>query len=173
MRRRFSNTERDHDIGEQQRSLINQVGVLENRRSDVAADLAEARAEWQQMQELSSHEDVDLPSFAKLYSNESALLATKRKVIDQEAVVVQLKARFQDNSPQVVQAQVALESFRAMLTREVESQIKLSRSRVDAGGATRRLRSRYRGAPCRSRDRTGQGGALTTMNRKPTAQSRL
>jgi len=46
-------------------------------------------------------------------------------------VVVQLKARFQDNSPQVVQAMVALDSFRAMLSREVEAQIKLSRSRVD------------------------------------------
>lgn len=131
LRRRFANSEEIYDIGEQQRSLINQVGVLESRRSDVAADLAEARAEWEQMQQLSSSQDVDLPSFAKLYSSESAVLTTKKKVIDQEAVVAQLQARFQDNSPQVVQAMVTLESYREMLRREVESQIKMSKSRVD------------------------------------------
>jgi len=126
MRRKFANTEEIYDIGEQQRSLIGQVGVLEMRRSEVGADLAEAREERDQMQELATRDNVDLPSFAKLYSNESALLATKKKVIDQEGVVAQLKARFQDNSPQVVQAMTALESFRAMLAHEVDAQIKLS-----------------------------------------------
>lgn len=130
MRRQFSNHEEVFDITEQQRAMINQISILENRRSDVSADLAEAKAEEQEMAALTTSGSVDMPSFARLYSSESPLLLAKRKVIDQEAVVANLRARFLDESPQVVQATSALETLRAILAREVDSQIKISQSRV-------------------------------------------
>lgn len=130
-RRQFSNSEEVVNVVEQQRALIGHLASLEIRRSEAAADLAEARSLQQQLERLSSDPDIDLPTFAQLYSNESALVDLKRRVTEQEAVVMQRRERYRDESPEVVNALATLETLRAMLRREVEARVKISGSKVE------------------------------------------
>lgn len=130
-RRQFSNSEEVVNVVEQQRALIGHLASLEIRRSEAAADLAEARSLQQQLERLSSDPDIDLPTFAQLYSNESALVDLKRRVTEQEAVVMQRRERYRDESPEVVNALATLETLRGMLRREVEARVKISGSKVE------------------------------------------
>uniref|UniRef100_A0A832MK29 Polysaccharide chain length determinant N-terminal domain-containing protein n=1 Tax=Eiseniibacteriota bacterium TaxID=2212470 RepID=A0A832MK29_UNCEI len=129
-RRQFSNSEELVNVVEQQRALIGHLAGLEIRRSEAAADLAEARSLQQQLERLSADPNIDLPTFSQLYSNESALVDLKRRVTEQEAIVAQRRERYRDESPEVANALATLESLRAMLRREVEARIKISGSKV-------------------------------------------
>ena len=134
-RRDYANREEVVDVNEQQRSSIFQLGQLESRRADIAADYEEAKTQQQKVEELKSNADVDLPTFSQLYSNESALLELKRKVIEQEARLATLRERYREDSPTIQNGIETLTTFKAMLQKEVDARIEMSRSRVEVLGA--------------------------------------
>lgn len=119
------------DLEMQPREWMSQIGVLESRRSEVAAGLAEAEAAQRMMERLRKSPEIDLPTLGAAYTNEAALVELKRKLVDQEARIAQLRERYRDDSPEVANARETMETLRGMLTREVEARLTMSASRIE------------------------------------------
>lgn len=119
------------DLEAQPREWMSQIGVLESRRSETTAELAEAEAAQRAMERLRRNPDVDLPTLGAAYTNESALVELKRKLVDQEARIAQMRERYRDDSPEVINARETMETLRGMLTREVEARVTMSASRIE------------------------------------------
>jgi uncharacterized protein involved in exopolysaccharide biosynthesis len=128
-RRTYVNRAGVVDLGQQRMHDLTILANLRQRRNEVAVELAEARASMEQMEQLSRDPSVDVPIVTKDY--ESVVVDLKVKMITQEAKLVQLRERYRDDAPEVVNAEATLESMRAMLKREVDLRVKVSRSRVN------------------------------------------
>jgi len=137
MRRNFSNQAGVVDLEGQKRSLIDQQGVLRQRLDEVEADLAEANMTWKKIIDLRDNQDVDLPTFNTMYSNESALVDLKHRVVDQELQLARLREQLRDDSPQVVAAVTTLDTLKALMRREVDSRVAMTRVRVEVLEARR------------------------------------
>ena len=115
----------------QTQSWLAQVANLENRRSDLAADLAAAQAGEEAMRKMLDDPDMDLPTFdgATLYTNESALVTLKQHVVDQESKIALLTETLRDDSQEVMAAKRTLETLQGLLRKEVEQRVRLAASR--------------------------------------------
>jgi uncharacterized protein involved in exopolysaccharide biosynthesis len=131
LRRDFSDRAGVINVDEQNRQWITQLSMLEGRRSEAAADLAEAQAVQNQMRTLEASPDVDLGTFSSLFANEVSLVDLKRKILDQEARLASLKERLRDEAVDVVNTRKTLESLREILSREVSARVELSSSRAE------------------------------------------
>lgn len=132
LRREFANQASVVDLQEQKRNLIAQQSSLDMRRTEVAADLAEAQAQQRIMRELEKNSDIDLPTIGQLYSNESALVEIKRRIVEQQARLAELRERYREESPEIQNALVTLQTLRDMLQREVSARLQMSQSRIEA-----------------------------------------
>lgn len=139
LRRGFSNQTGMVDLSEQRRSLILLRGVLEERRASVAGELAEATAQYRIMGELRDSPDVDQPSLLQPSVTDGTIDLVKRQVIEQQGRIARLLEQYRNDSPEVVNAQVTLDTLRAMLQREAQaryviaySRMQVSRAKVDA-----------------------------------------
>lgn len=130
LRSNFATREGIADLEEEQRSLIAQLGVQNQRLSDATAELEEARTERRLMQQLQERPDIDLPTLGERYTNESALVDIKRRLVAQEALLAELRERYREDSPEVVNALSTFETLRGMLKREVEARLQISGSRA-------------------------------------------
>lgn len=130
-RRTYANRAGVVDLEEQKHNLIAQLSNLEAKRTEVAADLAEAQTQQKIMRELQVDPKIDLPTIGMPYSNESALVEIKRRIVDQEGRLAELRERFRDESPQIVNAETTLATLRGMLKREVEARLEVSKSRIE------------------------------------------
>jgi uncharacterized protein involved in exopolysaccharide biosynthesis len=117
-------------VGEQSRELIGHLGVLQQRRTEVEADLAEAVIAQRQMEEIRGHAEADLATFSALY-NEGSLLELKRRILDQEARLAGLRERLQEDALDVVNTRKTLETLQGMLQREIDARIQISSSRTE------------------------------------------
>jgi uncharacterized protein involved in exopolysaccharide biosynthesis len=115
----------------QTQSWVSQAASLENRRSDLAADLAAAQAGEEAMRKMLDDPDLDLPTFdgAVVYTNESALVTLKQRVVDQEARIALLTETLRDDSQEVMAAKHTLETLQGLLRKEVEQRVRLAASR--------------------------------------------
>jgi len=115
----------------QTQSWLSQAAALENRRSDLAADLAAAQSGEETMRKMLDDPDMDLPTFdgAVVYTNESALVTLKQRVVDQEARIALLTETLRDDSQEVLAAKHTLETLQGLLRREVEQRVRLAASR--------------------------------------------
>ena len=106
----------------QTQSLLSQVQVLEQRRSDVAADLAAAQTLEQAMRKLQADPEIDLPTFdgSAQFTNEQALITLKNRIVEQQARIAQLSETLREDSPEVVGAHQTLETLQALLKKEVD-----------------------------------------------------
>jgi polysaccharide biosynthesis transport protein len=129
-RRRFANENHIADAGDQTRGLLNSLGDLERRRSDLDAELAQARSTYTTMQEMRTRPDVAMPSLSGEGPGEDALGEMKRRVLEQEARVAVLRERYRDDSPEVTNANETLETLRGLLAREVATRMDLSTARI-------------------------------------------
>ncbi|MEY4070324.1 MAG: hypothetical protein RL721_938 [Candidatus Eisenbacteria bacterium] len=113
-------------------SLLAQVTVLEQRRSDMAADLAGAQTVEQAMRRMQEDPDVDLPTFdgAQHFTNESALINLKMRIVDQQTKIALLTETLRDDAPEVVGARQTLETLQALLRKEVDARVRMAGSRV-------------------------------------------
>jgi uncharacterized protein involved in exopolysaccharide biosynthesis len=118
----------------QTQSWLSQESQLENRRSDLAADLAAAESGEEQMKKMQDDPEMDLPTFdgAQTYTNESALVTLKQRVVDQEAKIAVLTETLRDDAQEVVAAKHTLETLQGLLRKEVEQRLRLAASRTQS-----------------------------------------
>ena len=118
----------------QTQSWLSQEASLENRRSELAADLAAAQAGEEAMRKMLDDPDLDLPTFdgAQLFTNESALVSLKQRVVDQEARIALLTETLRDDAQEVLAAKNTLETLRGLLRKEVAQRVHLAASRTQS-----------------------------------------
>jgi uncharacterized protein involved in exopolysaccharide biosynthesis len=131
MRRNFATHSDVVDLVDQKRSAIESLGLLERRRSEIQADLAEAEASWRKVEELRANQNIDLPTFTGAFSNEAALLDLKGKIVNQELRLAELRENMRDDSPEVLAVRGTLDTLRAIMGREVDARVSMSKARVE------------------------------------------
>jgi uncharacterized protein involved in exopolysaccharide biosynthesis len=125
-----------NDPQQQMGSWISRMNMMEQRRDEVAADLAAAQSAMKVMRELQKNPDIDLPTVLPSVGGEtqpieSALMQIKRDIITQQGRIATLRERFRDDSPEVVNALETLSTLQALLRKEVNQRLELAQSRVD------------------------------------------
>jgi len=115
----------------QTQSWLAQLGSLEQRRSEMAADLAAAQSVEAAMRRMQDDPDIDLPTFdgVNQYTNEAALIQLKQKVLEQQTRIALLTETLRDDAPEVVGARQTLETLLGLLRREVDARVRLAESR--------------------------------------------
>lgn len=123
---------------QQAQSWLTQEGVLQQRRSDFATDLAAAASVEQAMKKMLDDPDVDLPTWdgVSQFTDETALITLKNRVVDQQTRIAQLTETMRDDAPEVVAARQTLQTIEGLLRKEVEARVRL------AGDRTAQLRSK-------------------------------
>jgi uncharacterized protein involved in exopolysaccharide biosynthesis len=139
MRRNFSSQAGVVDLERQRGSLIDQQSILRQRLDEVEADLAEANMTWKKIVEMRDDENIDMPTFSSIYSNESALQDLKHRVVDQELQVAHLRETLRDDSAPVVAAMTTLDTLRVLMRREVDARVSMVKARVDVLEARRNV----------------------------------
>jgi polysaccharide biosynthesis transport protein len=129
-RRRFANQSHVANAGDQTRSLLNNLGDLQRRRSELDAELSQVRSTYSAMEDMRTRPDAAVPPLSGEGQGEDALGEMKRRVIEQEARVAVLRERYRDDSPEVVNANETLETLRGLLAREVAARMDLSTARI-------------------------------------------
>ena len=114
--------------------LMSQESALEQRRSEMAADLASAQSVEQTMRKMQSDPDMDLPTFdgVTMYTDEQALVSLKQRVVEQQARIAQLTETLRDDAQEVVAARQTLETLQGLLRKEVEQRVRLASSRAQS-----------------------------------------
>jgi polysaccharide biosynthesis transport protein len=130
-RKNFAENAEVVDLQMQRNADIGRMSSLQERRNQTEADLAEAEMGAQKLSELGEGTNLDQPSFALLFGNETALMELKRRVVDQEFHVASLRERLREDAPDLVASSTTLDTLRAMMRREIESRVGASRARVD------------------------------------------
>ena len=130
-RRAFADQYHLTDVPEQVRSMLNVLGDLERRRSELSADLAQAQATLDIMNKLKERPDIDLPSL-NAPGGPDAIAEIKRKVLDQEGRVALARERYRDDAPEVANALETLKTLRQLLQREVDNRVDVSQARINA-----------------------------------------
>lgn len=115
----------------QAQSWLTQAATLEQRRSEMAADLAAAQTVEEAMRRMQSDPAIDLPTFdgANQFTNEAALVALKQKVLEQQTRIALLTETLRDDAQEVVAARQTLETLMGLLRREVDARLQLAASR--------------------------------------------
>jgi polysaccharide biosynthesis transport protein len=130
----FSRTTGIVDLPTQRTNLILLRSGLEQRRAESVSAVEEAKAQHRLMLRLRQDPNVDLPNLLQLASDGTIELA-KRAVMEQQNRMNRLRERYRDDSPEMTNAQVTLDSLRAMLQREVDARYAISQSRVEVAQA--------------------------------------
>jgi uncharacterized protein involved in exopolysaccharide biosynthesis len=130
-RRVYANAHDIVDVGEQRRAMLQRLSVLEQQRSAVTTDLAEAAGNSRVMRDLQQRPDVDLPLPSNPVGTD-LLHQLKQKVLDQEARLASLRERYREEAPEIVLARGTLDTLRGILRREVAMRLDVvdSRSRI-------------------------------------------
>lgn len=129
-RRAYSDRAGVVDLNQQRAMQLSQLAGLEQQRSTLSADMAEARANSVVMRELDRQPDIDMPMTGNTSGSEY-LYELKRRVIEQEARVTQLRERFREEAPELVSANQTLESMKDLLKREVAARMQVAESRIE------------------------------------------
>ncbi|MEO5988507.1 MAG: hypothetical protein ABIU54_12665 [Candidatus Eisenbacteria bacterium] len=114
----------------QSRAWEDQLGALEQKANETAAEVAEAQASLNSMREMQQQPEIDLPTLGMPFSNESALVSLKQKIVEQQTRIANLRERYRDDAAEVVNAKETLETLQALLRREVEARLTMSQSRM-------------------------------------------
>ncbi len=117
----------------QVQSWLAQSNQLEQRRGELAADLAGAQSVAQAMRRMQLDPAIDLPTFdgADLFTNESALVSLKQKVLEQQTKIAIMTETLRDDAPEVVGARQTLDTLYGLLRREVDARVQLADSRTN------------------------------------------
>jgi len=117
---------------QQAENWLAQESILQQRRTDVATDLAAAESVEGAMQKMLTDQDIDLPTWdgVNQFTNETALITLKNRVVEQQTRIAQLTETLRDDSPEVVAARQTLETMEGLLRKEVEARVRLAGSRA-------------------------------------------
>lgn len=116
----------------QTQSWMAQAQILEQRRSEIATDLAAAQSVEEAMRQMQADPDVDLPTFGSGvdFTNEQALVSLKNKIVEQQTKIALLTETLRDDAPEVVGARQTLETLQSLLRKEVDIRVRLVGSRI-------------------------------------------
>jgi uncharacterized protein involved in exopolysaccharide biosynthesis len=116
----------------QTNSWVSQAQALEQRRSELTADLAAEQTVDEAMRQLQADPEIDLPtvSSGSGFTNEQALVTLKGKIVEQQAKIAVLTETLRDDAPEVVGARQTLETLHGLLRKEVDVRVRLSGSRI-------------------------------------------
>lgn len=128
-RRRYTGSERVADVTEERRGLVNEVGSLRLRESELNTDLAEAEANVRVMRELAARPDVETP-IPQTMVGADAVFELNRRIVEQEARIAQLLERFREESAEVQNARRTVQTLKELLAREVAAKIAVAESRI-------------------------------------------
>jgi uncharacterized protein involved in exopolysaccharide biosynthesis len=131
MRRSFSNRSGVVDLADQRRNILAVLSVLQQRRTDTGAQLADLRAMQRVMRELSEKPGVDMPVQSAGVANEPAIGDLKQRVVEHETRIAVLRERYLDGSTEITNAQATLDTLRSMLRREVTAWFAVSQSGIE------------------------------------------
>src|SRR5262249_16631951 len=110
-----------------------QLSAVENRRSDLAAEFAQAQSVEETMRKMLNDPDMDLPTFDGVaFTNESALVTLKQRVVEQQAPIAMLTETLRDDAQEVVAARQTLETLQGLLRKEVEQRVRLAASHTQS-----------------------------------------
>lgn len=116
---------------DQSRAWSNQLAMMEQKRAEAAADLAESREALTAMRALQQQSDIDVSSVDAPTGKETALDALKRRIVDQQGRIATLRERYRDDSPEVQNAVSTLATLQALLRKEIEGDLQLAAKRID------------------------------------------
>jgi uncharacterized protein involved in exopolysaccharide biosynthesis len=116
---------------EQSRTWGNQLAMMEQKRTEAQADLAEARRAYEAMSELQKDPELDLSSLDSKSGHESALDALKRRIVEQQGRIATLRERYRDDAPEVQNAVATLASLQALVRKELDGEIQLAKTRIE------------------------------------------
>jgi uncharacterized protein involved in exopolysaccharide biosynthesis len=131
LRRQFANQTGAVDLVEQRRVLITGRAGLGQLKGEATGLLDEAVSQYRIMGQLQKNPDIDQPFWMQPPGTQGTIDNVKVHVIEQQSRIARLREHYRDDSPEVVNAQVTLDTLRAMLQREVEARYAISRSRVE------------------------------------------
>lgn len=131
MRRDYAERSNVVDLSQQRQSDIGRLASMRQQLTETDANLAEATTSWKRMNAVTEQGQIDQPSFALLFSEETALTELKRRVVDQELRVATLRERMRDDAPEVVAAEATLDTLQNMMQREIRSRVEAAHTRVD------------------------------------------
>jgi uncharacterized protein involved in exopolysaccharide biosynthesis len=116
---------------QQTTSWMAQISSLQQRRSELSADLAAAQSLEEAMRRMQNDPDIDLPTFdgVNQFTNETALVQLKTKVLEQQTRIALLAETLRDDAPEMVGARQTLETLMGLLHREVDARVRLASSR--------------------------------------------
>ncbi len=115
---------------EQSRAWSSQLVMLEQKRAEAAADLAEAQKAFEAMGELSKQPDVNLSMIDTPGGRETGVDALQRRIIEQQGRIATLRERYRDDSPEVQNAVSTLATLQALLEKERSNQLEIARARI-------------------------------------------
>lgn len=116
---------------EQSRAWSNQLAMMEQKRAETAADLAEARQALEAMRELQQDRDLDISTVDRPFGKETALDALKTRIVEQQGRIATLRERYRDDAPEVQNAVSTLATLQALVRKEIEGGLQVARSRID------------------------------------------
>lgn len=131
MRRSFSNRTGVVDLDDQRRNILAVMSVLQQRRTETGAQLADGRTMQRLMRELSEKPGVDMPVQSFGVANEPAIADLKQRVVEQESRIAMLRERYLDGSTEVTNARATHDTLRSMLRREVNAWFSVSQTGVE------------------------------------------
>ncbi|MCC6349738.1 MAG: hypothetical protein IT347_09135 [Candidatus Eisenbacteria bacterium] len=115
---------------EQSRAWSNQLAMMEAKRADAAADLAEASTTLDAMLRLQQDPDADASSLSLVSEKQTAVDALKTRIVDQQGRIASLRERYRDDAPEVQNAVSTLATLQALLRKEIEAGIEVARQRI-------------------------------------------
>lgn len=115
---------------EQSRTWSNQLAMMEQKRAEAAADLAEANGTLDAMLRLQQNPDVDAASAELTRDKQTSLDVLKTRIVDQQGRIASLRERYRDDAPEVQNAVSTLATLQALLRKEIESGIEVARQRI-------------------------------------------
>jgi len=118
----------------QTQSWVAEKSTLEQRRSELAADLAAAQSNEQAIRKMAGDPDMDLPTFdgVNVFTNEQALVLLKQRIVDQQSRIAILSETLRDDAQEVVAARQTLETLQGLLRKEVEQRSRVAAARSQA-----------------------------------------
>jgi uncharacterized protein involved in exopolysaccharide biosynthesis len=116
---------------EQSRAWANQLALMEQKRSEAAADLAEASSTLRAMKELREDPDLDVSTVGTRFEKQTALDVLKTRIVDQQGRIASLRERYRDDAPEVQNAVSTLATLQALMRKEIDGGIQIANSRID------------------------------------------
>lgn len=114
---------------DQSRAWSGQLAMMEQKRAEARADLAEAQQAHATLKEFQENPDLDA-SAMEGSGKQTAIDALRSRIVDQQSRIATLRERYRDDSPEVQNAASTLATLQALLRKEIDGAVQVARTRI-------------------------------------------